>query len=155
MRVVLNISCRCCLTLSILCNLLSLDLGMIISELLEQRGIVARGLAHPIAIGGFAGGESNTGAERPTVRKQKRRWEFNDEDSQLQGDLFSMFGAVKVSPRNFYRLLQTNQTMLLFPGKKIRGLQKIRTKVYLTDACFTTKQCTISRRGQRGFSQER
>lgn len=102
----------------ILVYLLSLDLGMIISELLEQRGIMARGLAHPIAMGGFAGGESNTGAE-PTVRKQKRRWEFNDEDSQFQGDLFSMFGAVKVSPRNFYRLLQTNQTMLLFPGKKI------------------------------------
>jgi hypothetical protein len=86
---------------------------MIVSELLEQRGIMARGLAHPIV---FAGGESSTGAERATVRKQKRRWEFNDEDSQFQ-DLFSMFGAVKVSPRNFYRLLQTNQTMLLFPGK--------------------------------------
>lgn len=27
-----------------------------------------------------------------------------------------MFGAVKVSPRNFFRLLQTNQTALLFPG---------------------------------------
>ena len=25
-------------------------------------------------------------------------------------------GAVKVSPRNFYRLMQTNQTALLFPG---------------------------------------
>jgi hypothetical protein len=91
---------------------------MIISELLEERGIMARGLAHPIAMGGFAGGEPRTGAQEPTVRKQKRRWEFNEEDSQFQGDLFSMFGAVKVSPRNFYRLLQTNQTMLLFPGKK-------------------------------------
>jgi hypothetical protein len=91
---------------------------MIISELLEERGIMARGLAHPIAMGGFAGGEPRTGAQEPTVRKQKPRWEFNDEDSQFQGDLFGMFGAVKVSPRNFYRLLQTNQTVLLFPGKK-------------------------------------
>jgi len=86
-----------------------LDLGMIISELLLERGIMARGLAHPIAMGGFTSGE--------TVRKQKQRWEFSDGDSQFQGDLFSMFGAVKVTPRNFYRLLQTNQTMLLFPGK--------------------------------------
>ncbi len=99
---------------------------MIISELLEERGIMARGLAHPIAMGGFAEGEPRTGAQEPTVRKQKRRWEFNDEDSQFQGDLFSMFGAVKVSPRNFYRLLQTNQTMLLFPGKKKQAvLQRI------------------------------
>lgn len=89
---------------------------MIISELLEERGIMARGLAHPIAMGGFTRGEP-TGEEEPTVRKQKQRWEFSDGDSQFQGDLFSMFGAVKVSPRNFYRLLQTNQTMLLFPGK--------------------------------------
>lgn len=97
-------------------QLFGLDLGMIISELLEERGIMARGLAHPIAMGGFAGGEPRTGAQEPTVRKQKPRWEFNDEDSQFQGDLFGMFGAVKVSPRNFYRLLQTNQTVLLFPG---------------------------------------
>ncbi|KAL3827524.1 hypothetical protein ACHAXA_002021 [Cyclostephanos tholiformis] len=97
-------------------QLFGLDLGMIISELLEQRGIMARGLAHPVAMEGFAREEQMTGLERPIVRKQKRRWEFNDEDSQFQGDLFSMFGAVKVSPRNFYHLLQTNQTMLLFPG---------------------------------------
>mmetsp|Transcript_951 Transcript_951/g.2119 ORF Transcript_951/g.2119 Transcript_951/m.2119 type:complete len:809 (+) Transcript_951:109-2535(+) len=90
------------------------DLGMVISELLEERCIMARGLAHPIAVDGFAGGEANFGNE-PTVRKQRRRWEFN-EGSQVEGDLFNMFGAVKVSPRNFYRLLQNNQTVLLFPG---------------------------------------
>ncbi len=89
------------------------DLGMIISELLEERGIIARGLAHPIALGGFTG--PDTGANDPKVREQKRRWEF-DENSQSPSALFSMFGAVKVSPRNFYRLLQTNQTVLLFPG---------------------------------------
>ncbi|KAL7538386.1 hypothetical protein ACHAXR_008527 [Thalassiosira sp. AJA248-18] len=88
------------------------DLGMIISELLEERGIVARGLAHPVALGVAEGG---IGPEEPTVRKQKRRWEFN-EDNQFEADLFKLFGAVKVSPRNFYRLLQTNQTVLLFPG---------------------------------------
>ncbi len=92
------------------------DLGMIISELLEERGIIARGLAHPIALGGFTG--PDTGANKSIVREQKRRWEF-DENSQSMTPptaLFSMFGAVKVSPRNFYRLLQTNQTVLLFPG---------------------------------------
>lgn len=91
------------------------DLGLIISELLEQRGIIARGLAHPAVADGIAGGEPSLGSEEPSVRKQKRRWEFN-EDSQIEGDLYKLFGAVKVSPRNFYRLLQTNQAVLLFPG---------------------------------------
>ena len=87
------------------------DLGMIISQLIEERHIVARGLAHPIAFSGggmFGFGESS-------MRTQKRRWEFI-EDSPAENDLYPMFGAVKVSPRNYYRLLQTNQTVLLFPG---------------------------------------
>ena len=93
-----------------------LDLGMIISQLLEERGIMARGLAHPLVMGGFAtGGGPMAGSDEPRVRKQKRRWEYN-EDSQFGSDLFSMFGAVRVTPRNFYRLMQTNQTALLFPG---------------------------------------
>lgn len=92
------------------------DLGLIISELLEERGIIARGLAHPIALGGFNGAESDS--NEPKVREQKRRWEFDENSRSLASPtaLFSMFGAVKVSPRNFYRLLQTNQTVLLFPG---------------------------------------
>lgn len=92
------------------------DLGMIISELLEERGIIARGLAHPVALGEFTGQDSGT--SEPKVREQKRRWEFNENSQSLAAPmaLFSMFGAVKVSPRNFYRLLQTNQTVLLFPG---------------------------------------
>ena len=93
-----------------------LDLGMIISQLLEERGIMAHGLAHPLVMGDFAtGGGPRAGSDEPRVRKQKRRWEYN-EDSQFGSDLFSMFGAVRVSPRNFYRLMQTNQTALLFPG---------------------------------------
>lgn len=93
-------------------QLLGQDLGMIISELLEERGISARGLTHPMAIDGFSGGDTQ---ESSKVRKQKQRWEFS-EHGQAEVDLFSMFGAVKVSPRNFYRLLQTNQAVLLFPG---------------------------------------
>lgn len=84
------------------------DLGMIISELLEERNIVARGLAHPTVAEGLFRGEQE-------VRTQRRRYEFG-EDLRFEGDLFQMFGAVKVSPRNFFRLLQTNQTALLFPG---------------------------------------
>lgn len=90
------------------------DLGMIISQLLEDRNIVARGLAHPTLADGLFRGEQE-------VRTQRRRYEFG-EDIRFEGDLFQMFGAVKVSPRNFFRLLQTNQTALLFPGGVFEAL---------------------------------
>lgn len=90
------------------------DLGLVYSELLEERGIIARGLAHPASMNNLDGGGGWFGSDEPKVRKQKRRWDFSD--NPLDPDLFKMFGAVEVSPRNFYRLLQTQQTVLLFPG---------------------------------------
>jgi hypothetical protein len=63
------------------------DLGMIISQLIEERGISARGLMHPIAAEGFSG----TRPGESSVRTQKRKWEFN-EDSFADPDLFPMFG---------------------------------------------------------------
>lgn len=91
-------------------QLFGLDLGMIWAELMEERGIVARGLAHPIIFqsrprnrqgptksnGNFAGGN---------------RQDLNNFSSTLQ-----TFGAVMVTPRNYYRLMKTGQTGLLFPG---------------------------------------
>jgi len=79
------------------------DLGMIISELLIERNLPVRGLAHPVIFAsgengggrGFGGGESPNGSPR----------------SQ-----FETFGAVKVTPKNYYRLMQTGQAALLFPG---------------------------------------
>jgi len=81
-----------------------LDLGLIISGLLEERNLPVRGLGHPVifdGIGGgngspFAGGAPPNGATRPS--------------------LFETFGAVRVTPKNYYRLMQTGQAALLFPG---------------------------------------
>lgn len=77
-----------------------LDLGLIISQLIEDRGIKARGLAHPVI---FAAGSGQNGISPEGV------------DSNRDG-LFQQFGAVKVTPRNYYRLMQTGQSALLFPG---------------------------------------
>lgn len=88
-------------------------LGMIIAELLEKRGIAARGLAHPIVFqggNGFGGGAGPTG---PRGRINKR-----NKDGPVDpppGD-FQTFGAVMVTPKNFYRLMATGQAGLLFPG---------------------------------------
>lgn len=64
------------------------DLGMIIAQLIEERGISARGLMHPIAADGFSGTRPG---EEPSIRKQKRKWEVS-EGNFADPDLFPMFG---------------------------------------------------------------
>ena len=93
-----------------------LDLGLIIAELIEQRDIYARGLAHPII---FQGGSQfgNGGGGRPTQTQARSEDISTDEEDYDDGEgYFQKFGAVMVTPRNYYRLMQTNQTALLFPG---------------------------------------
>ena len=73
---------------------------MIIAELLEERGIMARGLAHPVIF------------QSP----RRARGLQSSDSGPFTNDLFEKFGAVMVTPRNYYRLLQTGQNALLFPG---------------------------------------
>jgi 1-acyl-sn-glycerol-3-phosphate acyltransferase len=94
-------------------QLLGLDLGLIIAELLEQREIAARGLAHPIIFqgaNGFGGGPGPAGTSRRITKRNR--------DGLVDPPLgdFQTFGAVMVTPRNYYRLMETGQTALLFPG---------------------------------------
>lgn len=83
-----------------------LDLSLIIAQLLEERNIAARGLAHPVLfLQAGANGDGNPlrdGGGAPVPGGQA-------------GD-FQTFGAVRVSPRNYYRLMASGQTCLLFPG---------------------------------------
>ena len=74
------------------------DLGMIIAQLIEERGINARGLMHPIAADGFS---ATRPGDEPSIRKQKRKWEFNDDVS----DLFPMFG------KNFFYIIVLVSTL--------------------------------------------
>ncbi|KAL7538189.1 hypothetical protein ACHAWF_006012 [Thalassiosira exigua] len=94
-------------------QLIGVDLGMLIGELLEKRGIAARGLAHPIVFQGADGFGAGAGPTGPRPRITKR-----NKDGPVDpppGD-FKRFGAVMVTPKNFYRLMETGQTGLLFPG---------------------------------------
>merc|ERR1711985_201651 len=71
---------------------LAVDLGFLISGLLEEGGILARGLAHPSI--------------------------FQEESTTNAGmrGLFTNFGAVPVTPRNMFKLLKNDEVILLFPG---------------------------------------
>ena len=79
---------------------MALDLGFLISELLEERGVLARGLAHPSV---FQQGSNANGG---------------------MGNLISNFGAVPVSPRNMFKLLRNGEVLLLFPGGVREALKK-------------------------------
>ena len=78
---------------------LALDLGFLISGLLEEGGILARGLAHPSI--------------------------FQDQSTTNAGmrGLFTNFGAVPVTPRNMFKLLKNEEVILLFPGGASEALK--------------------------------
>ena len=70
-------------------QLVGSDLGPLVREFLVDRGVLARGLAYPGAM------RSREGRGPPQ---------------------FQRFGAVPVSPRNIFKLLQRGEMVLLFPG---------------------------------------
>jgi len=101
-------------------QLLGLDLGMIIAQLIEERGMNARGLAHPIIFqagdgfgGGFGPGDDSGNDSR--IERRDRDGRIKDSNAKA-GGTFEEFGAVMVSPKNYYRLMETGQIGLLFPG---------------------------------------
>ncbi|CAJ1355897.1 unnamed protein product [Effrenium voratum] len=85
-------------------QLFAADLGPLVREFLVAKGALPRGLAFPGAMrrafggaGGNGGGNGGAGDGRGPP-------------------LFETFGAVPVSPRNIFKLLQQGEMVLLFPG---------------------------------------
>jgi pimeloyl-ACP methyl ester carboxylesterase/1-acyl-sn-glycerol-3-phosphate acyltransferase len=85
----------------------ALDLRILAAELYEQRGIFARGLAHPI---NFA-----FTRDRPVELGRRKPGILDVQANPVTGD-FEEFGAVEVTPKNYYRLMESGQDALLFPG---------------------------------------
>jgi pimeloyl-ACP methyl ester carboxylesterase/1-acyl-sn-glycerol-3-phosphate acyltransferase len=84
------------------------DLRFIFAQLYEERGIVARGLAHPLLF--LMNNVTELAGRTPgIIRSVDNRFAFANAD-------FQSFGALPVTPRNYYRLMQTGQSALLFPG---------------------------------------
>ena len=89
-------------------QLLGVDLSMLVSNLLDN-GIPVRGLAHPFLFQNSQQADE-LGGRIPGLR------DLDGTGGVGPGNNFRMFGAVIVTPRNFYRLLQSGQNALLFPG---------------------------------------
>ena len=83
-------------------TLLAIELGLLIDEVLTHKGMLLRGLAHPVVfqqVQAQAGGLLGGGNGR-----------------EAMGNTFQAFGAVPVSGRNLYALLAAGEAVLLFPG---------------------------------------
>lgn len=91
-----------------------IDIWMLWPELFDERNIVARGLGHNAIFGTSDNNFVYRGGGPTSALNHDDRLEFS-----LGGKsdgLFQAFGAVEVTPRNFYRLMETGQTALHFPG---------------------------------------
>lgn len=85
---------------------------MIVAELYEQRSIFARGLAHPVVFNQTKYPEllGRTPGIVPSTPEAPGADAINGFNN------FQKFGAVAVTPKNFYSLMQSGQNGLLFPG---------------------------------------
>ena len=92
-------------------QLFGLDLGLIISEVYNEKGWFPRGLAHPLVF--QAGNATDLLGRIPGLTRRRQR---QQQQGPVQPGDLQRFGAVQVSPLNYYRLLQSNQPALLFPG---------------------------------------
>jgi len=86
------------------------DLPLVVEELLQQRGVLVRALAHPVAFNSSRAvsdqGAAGAGEAAP-AGGAGRAGGFVD---------FETFGAVPVSPRALFKLLQRGTPTLLYPG---------------------------------------
>ncbi|CAM9985695.1 unnamed protein product, partial [Laminaria digitata] len=112
-------------------QLLALDLGVIVERLFSEKGILARGLAHPVvflgqttprALDGVVDGvvkqseQINRKSQTAVSSRGAGGGEEGGKDANGMQTFFAKFGAVPVSPRNMYRLLKRGDNVLLFPG---------------------------------------
>lgn len=73
-----------------------------------ENDIVVRGLAHPVIFQGS--GLDELGGRTPGLANRPGR------GGPTGTTDFQTFGAIMVTPRNYYRVLQSGQNALLFPG---------------------------------------
>jgi len=79
-------------------QLFGLDLGPIVREFIVEKGINIRGLTYP---GAF---------------RREEAMAARGGGAGAEPGMFAKFGAVPVSPRNIFKLLQRKEVVLLFPG---------------------------------------
>lgn len=91
----------------------ALDIGPLVEGLLRQTGLLPRGLTHPAVFQG----------------NLEERKDNADPQSNVFGSLLTTFGSVEVGGRNFFKLMQQGECVLLYPGG-VREAYKGRGEEY-------------------------
>jgi hypothetical protein len=116
-------------------QLFAADMYPMIAEFVKEKGVLPRGLAHPVV---FAGPEALQAASGRDVGNQSSSSEVasgssSSGDSRRRGggagqfsSLLSTYGAVPVSGRNMHKLLESGEVVLLYPG----GAREVRRGRY-------------------------
>ncbi|GIL46719.1 hypothetical protein Vafri_3635 [Volvox africanus] len=99
------------------------DMPLMVEEFLRARGQLLRGLAHPMALGMT---EKATSRSPPASGPGTR---VGVSEGSSFGRFLETFGAVPVSGRNLYQLLQGGEAALLYPGG-VREALKLRNEQY-------------------------
>eukprot|EP00210_Caulerpa_lentillifera_P001680 g1615.t1 len=99
--------------------IMGLDLNILVRQVLIEKGILLRGLAHPAVTGSQGNQLPNEDDFNFFTRILGQV--FNPRDAHK---LFTTFGAVPVSPTNFYKLLSQGERILLYPGGAKEALKK-------------------------------
>lgn len=89
-------------------QLYAFDMWVMVEEVLLQRGILMRGLAHPgLFVRPGRGQEDGEGAAGGSGKQEEKGKEDKDDGPPMVslGNVFQTFGAVKVTPTAMYRLL--------------------------------------------------
>jgi len=82
---------------------------MLVSKFIDIE-LPVRGLAHPVIFQQPSSQRVDLDGRTPGLQTRPRG------NAGPSVGNFELFGAVKVTPRNYYRLLQSGQNVLLFPG---------------------------------------
>ncbi|KAA8497615.1 Acyltransferase-like protein [Porphyridium purpureum] len=96
-----------------------LDIPFIVKQLLENRGVLVRGLAHPAIFRGAAQARKEKESQNATgtaPSQTQKEQEQNSNGVASIASTFEQFGALSASPRALYRMLKANEAVLLFPG---------------------------------------
>ena len=101
------------------------DTGLIINQFLKEQDRLVRGLAHPVLFRSSARRRRASGASEGGGPSR------NGGENTAISTVFTRFGAVEVTPKNFYSLLASGESVLLFPGG-VREAYKRRNEEYQT-----------------------
>ena len=106
--------------------LMALDMSMLVYGLLKDKDILVRGLAHPAVMQEAINVVKPPEGKELTPTEQILVTLFDPRDAYK---LYTTYGAVSVSPRSAYRLLNHGECVLLYPGGAIEARHIGATRV--------------------------